>query len=74
MGFWDTAGKLASTAAKLALNSMQESVERHNQLREEMGKKSSEELQRIISSEGFFSSSKEDKAHARLELKRRSEL
>ncbi|ECG5644036.1 transposase [Salmonella enterica subsp. enterica serovar Poona] len=52
MGFWNTAGKLAKEVAKDALSSAREVKATHDRLEG----KSSAELKKITTDDGFFSS------------------
>lgn len=55
MGFWNAAGKLAKEVTKDALDSAREVRAVHNRLET----KSSEELKRIVTDNGIFSSATE---------------
>lgn len=68
MGFWKAAGKLAVEAAKDALSSAREVKDTHNSLEG----KSNEELRKITTGNGFFSSTTE-KRLARKVLRDRGE-
>lgn len=52
MGFWETAGKLAKGAA----NALEEKSNEMQATKMRLESKSSEDLKRIIKSEGFFGS------------------
>ncbi|EKZ2445810.1 transposase [Citrobacter freundii] len=70
MGFWKAASKLAVEAAKDALSSAREVKDTHNSLEG----KSNEELRKITTDNGFFSSTTEtEKRLARKVLRDRGE-
>ncbi|HGY1053537.1 TPA: hypothetical protein ACNUVO_004347 [Aeromonas salmonicida subsp. pectinolytica] len=52
MGFWESAGSLAKTVGKAALEEGQGALERSRQYREEMPGKSDRELAKIVIYEG----------------------
>ncbi|EEZ5288615.1 transposase [Escherichia coli] len=71
MGFWKTAGKLAVEVAKDALSNARELKAIHDRLED----KSSAELKKITTDNGFFSSATEtEKRLARKVLRDRGEL
>lgn len=70
MGFWKAAGKLVVEAAKDALSSAREVKDTHDRLED----KSSAELRKITTDNGFFSSTTEtEKRLARKVLRDRGE-
>ncbi|MBW5893287.1 MULTISPECIES: transposase [Pectobacterium] len=71
MGFWETAGKLAKGAA----NALEEKSNEMQATKMRLESKSSEDLKRIIKSEGFFgSASSTEKSIAMKILRERGDI
>ncbi|MGM3181494.1 transposase [Dickeya oryzae] len=71
MGFWETAGKLAKGAA----NALEEKANEMQATKMRLESKSSEDLKRIIKSEGFFgSASSTEKSIAMKILRERGDV
>ncbi|BBJ63359.1 transposase [Enterobacter cloacae] len=71
MGFWDIAGKIVKGAA----NALEEKANEMHAIKLRLESKSSEDLKRIIKSEGFFgSASNSEKSIAMKILKERGEV
>lgn len=71
MGFWETAGKLAKGAA----NALEEKSNEMQATKMRLESKSSEDLKRIIKSEGFFgSASSTEKSIAMKILRERGDV
>lgn len=71
MGFWDTAGKLAKGAA----NALEEKSNELQATKMRLESKNSDELKRLIKSEGFFgSASSTEKSIAMKILRERGDI
>ncbi len=74
MSFWDKAGNLAKGLISEIDKSLTENAAEWTAAKEKMAGKTSEELKKIIESDGFFGASRKEKAAAFKELKNRGEI